>query len=150
MGALVGIEVFDLLQFVMGRLKGDATLMSYLPGGVYHGSVGSLPTPIAPVGYPHGVINVLSVTPWYALGAEPYYARVVFDFLAVTKNTAPGTLKTAVQRAHTLLHDAHGTTANGAKIAMYWESGVAPVWRKETEEHIFWYIGNLYAAELDD
>lgn len=150
MGALAGIETFDLLGFIFPRLKGDTTLMGLLPGGVYHGSVGTLPTPITPLVYPHGVVNVLSATPYWEMGPTPYYSRVVFDFIITTKNAAPGTLKDAVKRAHQLLHDAHGTTPNGAKISIYYESAIAPVWRKETEEHVYWSLGNLYYAELDD
>jgi hypothetical protein len=131
------------LQWLDATLTGDATYMSYLPGGVHQGYA---PVTSPPIPFPLGIINPQSLMDKNSATALRIYSPDLFQVKAVGKQETFQTLVNAANRAFVLLDKVNATVSNGIILASYREQEVYYI---ETIAGIkYIHLGGLYRLQI--
>ena len=131
------------LQWLDTTLTGDATYMSYLPGGLHRSQA---PVTVPPVIFPLGIIHPQSLMDKNSATALRIYSPDLFLVKAVGDQAGLQALINAADRAYVLLNRVNATVSNGIILASYREQ---EVYYSETTggiERI--HLGGLYRMQI--
>ena len=127
-------------QWLDSVLVPDATLLSYLPGGIHQG--------MAPLGtaLPFGLFSPQSLMDINSATALRIYSNDLFNVKAVGLTSSGVALVNATDRIYTLLNRINATVSRGIILACYREQ---EYYYTELVNGVQWsHIGGLYRLQI--
>lgn len=109
------------LQWLDATLTGDATYMSYLPGGLHRSQA---PVTVPPTPFPLAIIHPQSLMDMNSATAQRIYSPDLFMVKAIGDQAGLQVLINAADRAFVLLNKVNAVVSNGIILACYREQEI--------------------------